>query len=130
MEMMKIFLLIILLWPPFILYGQKESKYYNPPDSTRNSVMEPITSPVEIKPGFIIPLSFMNSYPLSLKMGIYSFAPFPGYNNELNTELLYPSLSLNDRYKISFLYTLLGAAQLGAVGYMAYKHIKKYGLFK
>ena len=25
---------------------------------------------------------------------------------------------------------MLGMAQIGAVGYLAYKHIKKYGLFK
>ena len=31
--------------------------------------------------------------------------------------------------KISLLRKVLGLAQLGAVGYLAYKHIKKYGLF-
>lgn len=30
---------------------------------------------------------------------------------------------------ISLLRRVLGIAQLGAVGYLAYKHIKKYGLF-
>lgn len=32
--------------------------------------------------------------------------------------------------KISLFRRMLGMAQLGAVGYMAYRHIKKYGLFR
>jgi hypothetical protein len=130
MEIMRIFLFILLLCSTYRIFGQKDSEYNASPDSLRTSVKEHYTLPFIVKPGFIIPLSSLNRYPLSLKMGLYSFTPFPENNTELNTDLLYPSLNLNVKYKISFLYTLLGAAQLGAVGYMAYKHVKKYGLFK
>jgi hypothetical protein len=34
------------------------------------------------------------------------------------------------RDKLSPFQTALGAVQLGAVGYMAYRHVKKYGLFR
>lgn len=127
--MVKIFVLIILLCSPFITFGQNEPEFNTSRDSIRISHKE-ITPPVEIKPNFIIPLRSLNSFPLSLKLGQYSFTPISENNNELNTDLLYPSLSLNEKFKISFLYNILGAIQVGAVGYLAYRHVKKFGLFK
>ena len=129
--MMKIFLLIILLSLPFITFGQNEPEFYTPPYSIKITIKENIIPPVDVKPDFFIPLSAVNSFPLSLKLGLSSFTPVLENNTELNTELLYPSqLLLNEKYQSSFLYNLLGAAQIGAVGYLAYKHIKKFGLLK
>ena len=128
---MKIFLLIILLSSPFITFGQNEPEFYTRPDSIKTTIKENITPPVDIKPNFFIPLSAVNSFPLSLKLGLSSFTPVLENNTELNTELLYPSqLLLNEKYQLSFFYNILSAVQIGAVGYLAYKHIKKFGLLK
>ena len=46
------------------------------------------------------------------------------------SDMLHPYLNFYLESKnISLFRRVLGIAQLGAVGYMAYKHIKKYGLF-
>lgn len=46
------------------------------------------------------------------------------------SDMLHPYLNFYIESKnISLLRRVLGVAQLGAVGYLAYKHIKKYGLF-
>lgn len=55
-------------------------------------------------------------------------------NNENNfvniSDMLHPYLNFYIESKnVSLFRRVLGMAQLGAVGYMAYKHIKKYGLF-
>lgn len=52
-------------------------------------------------------------------------------DNEVNvSEMLHPYLNYYIESKnISLLRQVLGMAQLGAVGYLAYRHIKKYGLF-
>jgi hypothetical protein len=92
---------------------------------------ENITTSVPDKPDLFIPLSAVNSFSLSLRLGLNPFSPIPSNNSGLNTDLLYPSQSiLNEQYKLSFLYTMLGAVQTGAVAYMAYQHVKKFGLFK
>jgi len=44
------------------------------------------------------------------------------------TEPLYRQYQENSKFSI--VNYVLGAAQLGAVGYLAYKHIKKYGFLK
>lgn len=46
------------------------------------------------------------------------------------SDMLHPYLNFYIESKnISLLRRVLGMAQLGTVGYLAYKHIKKYGLF-
>jgi hypothetical protein len=128
---MKIFLSIILLSSSLITFGQNEQKSYTSPDSMKTTIKENITPPVSVKPDFFIPLSAVNSFSLSIRLGLNPFSPYPANDSGLNTDLLYPSQSLlNEQYKLSFLYTVLGAVQAGAVGYMAYQHIKKFGLFK
>ena len=53
-----------------------------------------------------------------------------GNETELPDNILQPYYNYYMKSKnISLLRRVLGIAQLGAVGYMAYKHIKKYGLF-
>jgi hypothetical protein len=39
-------------------------------------------------------------------------------------------LQMASERKLSTFYMVLGAMEAGAVGYMAYEHIKKYGLTK
>jgi hypothetical protein len=128
---MKIFFSIILLCSSLIAFCQNDSQFYASPDSMQTNVKENIILPIVIKPDLFVPLSAVNSFSLSLRLGLNPFSPLPENNSGLNTDLLYPSQSLfNEQYKLSFLYTMLAAVQTGAVGYMAYKHIKKYGLFK
>ncbi len=130
-KLMKIFLSVILLCSSLITFGQHEEESYTSPDSMKTNVKENITPPVAVKPDFFIPLSAVNSFSLSLRLGLNPFSPLPANSSVLNTDLLYPSQSLlNEQYKLSFLYSMLGAVQTGAVAYMAYQHIKKFGLFK
>jgi len=130
-KLMKIFFLIILLNFSLTTFGQNEQESYTSPDSMKTIVKENIIPSVAVKSDLFIPLSAVNNFSLSLKLGLNPFAPLPENDAGLNTDLLYPSQSLlNEQFKSSFLYSMLGAVQTGAVGYMAYKHIKKFGLFK
>jgi len=130
-KLMKIFLLLILLSSSLLTFGQNEPQFFAPPDSMKLNVKENIIPPVAVKSDLFIPLSAINSFSLSLRLGLNPFSPLPPNDSGLNTDLLYPSQSLLDeQYKSSFLYSMLGAVQTGAVGYLAYKHIKKFGLFK
>ena len=128
--MMKIFLLLILFGSSLITFGQNESQIYTPSDSLKINVKKNITHPVEIKPDLFIPLSAVTNFSLSLKLGLNPFTTVPENISDLNNDLYFSQSLLKEQFKSSFLYTMLGALQTGAVGYMAYKHIKKYGLFK
>ena len=128
--MMKIFLLIILFGSSLITFGQNEHKTYTPSDSLKINVKEYITNPVEVKHDLFIPLSAITNFSLSLKLGLNPFTTVPENISDLNNDLYFSQSLLKEQFKSSFLYTMLGAMQTGAVGYMAYKHIKKYGLFK
>jgi hypothetical protein len=127
---MKIFLLIILFGSSLITFGQNEHQTYTPFDSLKINVKEYITNPVEVKHDLFIPLSAITNFSLSLKLGLNPFTPVPENISDLNNDLYFSQSLLKEQFKSSFLYTMLGAMQTGAVGYMAYKHIKKYGLFK
>lgn len=127
---MKICLLFLWLSSAFITFAQEDQKNYIQPDSNKISTKEEIIPPVEVKPVFYIPLRVVNSFPLSLRLGLNSISPLFEDNYELNKDLLYPVMSFSEQSKLSFLYSMLGAVQTGAVGYLAYKHIKKFGLFK
>lgn len=129
--MMKIFFsIIILLNSSLILFGQNEQHLYAHSDSLKNSIGENIISPVIVKPDFFIPLSAISNFSLSIKPGSISLSPFSDDISDLNTDLYFSQSIMKEQFKTSFLYTMLGAVQTGALGYMAYKHIKKYGLFK
>ena len=56
--------------------------------------------------------------------------PFIGGVIEPRADLMSPLRLQMEKEKLSPFQTALGAIQVGAVGYMAYKHIKKYGLFR
>jgi hypothetical protein len=129
-QMMKIFLSILLLSSSLIIFGQDEPGTFTHSDSLTKKMSENIIPPVSVKPDFFIPLSAVNNFSISLKLGINPFIPFPDNISELNNNLYFSQSILKEQFKSSFLYTMLGAVQTGAVGYMAYRHIKKYGLFK
>lgn len=128
---MKIFLSAILLCSSLFTFGQNVRESYTLTDSMEINIKENFYHPILVKPDLFIPLSAINSFCLSFRLGLNPFSPLPEDNSGLNTDLLYPSQSILDKQnKFSFLYTMLGAVQTGAVGYMAFKHVKKYGLFK
>jgi len=128
---MKIFLSAILLCSSLFTFGQNARESYALTDSMEININENFNHPVLVKPDLFIPLSAINSFYLPFRLGLNPFFPPPEDNSGLNTDLLYPSQPIFDKQnKFSFLYTMLGAVQTGAVGYMAFKHIKKYGLFK
>jgi len=128
---MKIFLLIILFSSLLITFGQNVQNSDTSHDSMKTNSNENIAPSVPVKPDLFIPLSAVNSFSLSLRLGLNPFSPLPPDKSGLNTDLLYPSQSiLNEQYKLSLLYTILGTVQTGAVAYMAYQHVKKFGLFK
>jgi hypothetical protein len=127
--MMKIFLYII-LFHSLVIFGQNEHHDYVPSDSLNKLMKDNIIPPTNIKPELYIPLSAVNNFSLSLKLGLNPFTPVPENVFEINNDLYFSQSLLKEQFKSSFLYTMLGAIQTGAVGYMAYKHIKKYGLFK
>jgi hypothetical protein len=127
---MKILLIFLLFVSSLITFGQNESRSYAPHDSVKLNFNEIVTPPVEVKPDLFIPLSAINNFSLSLKLGLNPFTPVPENIADLNNDLYFSQSLLKEQFKSSFLYTMLGAVQAGAVGYMAYKHIKKYGLFK
>jgi hypothetical protein len=56
--------------------------------------------------------------------------PFLGGVYQPRMNLISPLPPLLSKQEMSPLQIMLGAVQTGAVGYMAYRHIKKYGLFR
>jgi hypothetical protein len=56
--------------------------------------------------------------------------PFAGGFLAPRADLTSPLRLQMEKEKLSPFQSALGAVQLGAVGYMAYRHIKKYGLFR
>jgi hypothetical protein len=127
---MKIFLLILLLSSSLIIYGQDEPHNFTSSDSLNKKLDENFIAPVAVKSDFFIPLSAVNNFSISLKLGLNPFQTVAYNISELNNDLYFSQSLLKEQFKSSFLYSMLGAVQTGAVGYLAYKHIKKYGLFK
>lgn len=57
--------------------------------------------------------------------------PFLGGVAELKADLTSPlRLQMESEARLRTLRTVLGTVQVGGVAYLAYRHIKKYGLFK
>ena len=128
---MKIIILSILFFnTTLIILCQDKPHTFTPLDSLNKNQSENIILPVSIKPDFFIPLSAVNSFSISLKLGLNPFQTVADNISELNNDLYFSQSLLKEKFKSSFLYSMLGAMQTGAVGYLAYKHIKKYGLFK
>ena len=65
------------------------------------------------------------------RMMIGKFNNTPGESGMSPQQMMAPSYNCYlESQKLSALRTVLGAVQVGAVGYLAYKHIKKYGFLK
>jgi hypothetical protein len=125
---MKIFISLI-LFSTLLIFGQNEPHSYVSQDSLIR-IDKKIITPITFKPDFFIPLSAINSISFSLKHSLNSFSTVSDNIYELNNDLYFSQSLLKEQFKSSLLYNMLGAIQTGAVGYMAYQHIKKYGLFK
>jgi serine/threonine protein kinase len=91
---------------------------------------------------FYIPARF--SVPPSFQYGMYSFAdlhgshepmelvplfvPLPGDRPKLYIETIWQN-SLQQERKYELLWTVLGSMEMGGAAYIAYRHIKRYGLW-
>jgi hypothetical protein len=75
-------------------------------------------------------LPFGDSFNPSPPGGWGPAGPFAGGLAEPRADLLSPLRLQMARDKLSPFQTALEAVQLGAVGYMAYRHVRKYGLFR
>jgi hypothetical protein len=75
-------------------------------------------------------LPFQNPYVTRAEGEFTAAGPFIGLVSEPRVDLMSPLRLQFEKEKLSPFQTALGAVQLGAVGYLAYRHIKKYGLFR
>ena len=93
----------------------------------------------EHSPSFVLPENLITtdkfdttsgSIRLRTRLAIMYGSQLYGNENDIPDNILQPYYNFYIESKsISLFRRILGMAQLGAVGYMAYKHIKKYGLF-
>jgi hypothetical protein len=83
--------------------------------------------PPSLGPG----LSFRDPSMMFSGDAIFTGGPLSGGVLEPRADLMSPLRLQMDREKnLSPFRMVLGAVETGAVGYMAYRHIKKYGLFR
>lgn len=93
----------------------------------------------ESSPSFVLPENILTpnkidttatSIRLRTRMALMYGSHIYGNETDIPDNILQPYYNYYMESKnISLLRRVLGMAQLGAVGYLAYKHIKKYGLF-
>lgn len=93
----------------------------------------------ELVPSFVLPENILtpdkldttaSSIRLRTRMALMYGARQYGNETDIPDNILQPYYNYYIESKnISLFRRVLGIAQLGAVGYLAYKHIKKYGLF-
>ncbi len=91
-------------------------------------------SPYFVLPGNLITTdkfdTTFGSVRLRTRLAIMYGSHLYGNEDDIPDNILQPYYNFYIESKsISLFRRILGMAQLGAVGYMAYKHIKKYGLF-
>jgi hypothetical protein len=102
------------------------STYFNPETLLSNTLMDTPSSTLDFKTDFLNDsTSIMMGTRLQLA-GFYN-KPFENSRNSLLNPLYQSYL---DSQKNKWIKQVLGAIQVGAVGILAYQHIKKYGLFK
>lgn len=128
---MKKLILLILLFS-LTLFSQTEKK-----DSVSVTTMKKVELDAftqlhkEWEPTLSIPLSYMSSYSAVSKyhMGFRNFdiVSLPNRPSDLMS-LLMKQYQKDQEYKL--LNTILGTLETSAAAYMAYEHVKKYGLFK
>lgn len=125
-------LLFVLLLP---LSAQEQQKVQPKDTSLRLLRTEAIPPSLE-QPIVILPLSFALSTPGegTVQPLYYIFGESPeqfSWNRSEKTDIASPwKIYLEEQKKNSTWRSVLGSVQLGGVAYIAYRHIKKYGLFK
>ena len=130
-QTMKKLILFTLLWslPLFSQTEKKDSVSVNSSKKTEFETFESLHQ--EWEPTLSIPLQFMGNYSAVSKynMGFKKFEAFslPNRPSDLMS-LLMQKYQKEQDYKL--LNTILGTLETSAAAYMAYEHIKKYGLFK
>ncbi len=101
-------------------------------DSTKIIIINPVI-PFELssQQGITIPLKFFSSFAISKRYGMgFNRMDFESLPN-LPSDFLRPlSLRYKREQELAIYYQILGSLEAGTAGYLAYKHIKKYGLFK
>jgi hypothetical protein len=75
-------------------------------------------------------LPFQNPFMTRPEGDFGATGPFIGLASGPRVDLMSPLRLQFEKEKLSPFQNALGAVQLGAVGYLAYRHIKKYGLFR
>jgi hypothetical protein len=127
-------LLLLVLFVPRI-YAQEPNRVLSLPDSSRRVS-------IEIDLQYMSSLSAL-SFPPSLKarLGIFSDLRHRSLMNLSPSLGLYPPLqpdlsiqtmwqnALRSDQEYQTLWTILGSIEMGGVAYIAYRHIKKYGLW-
>ncbi len=83
-----------------------------------------------LPPPAVIDLPFNDGFMQSPSGAWGPAGPFAGGLIEPRADLMSPLRLQMARDKLSPWQSALGAVQLGAVGYMAYMHVRKYGLFR
>ncbi len=108
-----------------------------------DSIRSAVTSPAEVRLSFSRPMPLntpwleqQQEFELALPylIGPLPTTPYPfliSYDGLQAPDLTAAwRLQLAREERNSTLYTVLGTVQLGGVAYLAYRHVKKYGLFK
>lgn len=128
----------IVLIPLFLtmsLSAQEQSPI-QPKDSSLKLLRTAAIPPSLEQPIVILPLSFALSTPGegTVQPLYYIFGESPeqfSWNRSEKTDIASPwKIYLEEQKKNSTWRSVLGSVQLGGVAYIAYRHIKKYGLFK
>jgi hypothetical protein len=133
----KIVFSIILFSIPLFAQTEKEnagikegpltfSNYFTPQTFLFESTFENQFGMMNFNSNF---LNDSTSIMMGTRMQLTSFynKPFEDSRNSLLNPMYQSYL---DSQKNKFIKQVLGAVQLGAVGFLAYQHISKYGLFK
>jgi hypothetical protein len=121
-------LLMALCSAAFAAQGQDTSRTSDTSRSHNVLIIDPgvaLGKPILLFPPFLEPdLKFSDT-----DIGIRG--PFLQGGYTLKADLIPPSmLPKKQGAGLTMFYNVLGAAELGAAGYLAYRHIKKYGLFR
>jgi hypothetical protein len=102
------------------------SSYFNPLRYLPNTYFDNELNTLSLKANF---LNDSSSILMQTRMQLALFSAQPGFDSK--TDLLNPMYkSYVAGQSNSFLKEVLGAVQVGAVGFLAYKHIEKYYIKK
>jgi hypothetical protein len=131
---MKTFLIILFLFSTTLPTSAQERKHIEPQDTSLTLLRMKNPEQLLEQPIVVLPLTFALAVPeQNMQMSLYqTFAGTPqsfSWNRDEKTDLTAPlKLQLYQSESEKAFRITLGAAELGGVAYIAYKHIKKYGL--